>query len=273
MMAKQLTPVFDYSAMAPDSKGKLIWYAAEINRQAATHVEAGLEMGRLLSEARELVGESKFKEWVRRECGHAVSSAYRYISAYENFGASPNLRLIELSAMYVLAKNEDAKKRAFKLANKGTRITHDIAKQLVADAKEDVIEPDEESEEIIDVETEVSTESEPEIVVDSESVPATVKQSLMVETPTDYGICPNCKGKKWTADEFGATCAKCSHPHGEPLGDVDDDVLKTLLSKTVKTVEALMRCGDDVHSVKPVDWHAEFMAMCKRQLALVRGGK
>jgi hypothetical protein len=88
----------------------------------------------------------------------------------------------------------------------------------------------------------------------------------------DYGQCPNCAGKKWDKGEAGVTCAKCKHPHGEPTGGVDVDRIATQRSKTVKTVEALIRAFDDLNllSARPKD-HAHAIATCKILLNQAKG--
>lgn len=130
-MSKELAAqVFDYSALSKDAKGKLIYLAGEIRKQSKAHASSGLELGRLFAESRGLLGES-FKTWVERESWHSVRSAYNYILAWENFGDCANLHNIELSAMYELAKNEKAKNKALKLAEKGVKVTHAMAKELV----------------------------------------------------------------------------------------------------------------------------------------------
>lgn len=90
----------------------------------------------------------------------------------------------------------------------------------------------------------------------------------------DYGKCPNCAGTKWDEDEDGVSCVKCHHPHGEPLGDVDDDRLKTQRQKTVKTVEALMRAFDDLQvMLGRKALHDESISACKRLLTIAKGWK
>jgi len=81
----------------------------------------------------------------------------------------------------------------------------------------------------------------------------------------DYGKCPNCAGTKWTEDKEGVSCARCNHPHGEPTGGPDEDRVGTQRSKTVKTVEALMRAFGDLNRLlpKPKD-HDEAIGHCKR---------
>jgi hypothetical protein len=87
------------------------------------------------------------------------------------------------------------------------------------------------------------------------------------------GKCPNCAGTRWTQDEFGATCAKCHHPHGEARGDADEDRVDTQRSKTVKTVEALMRAFDDLNMLLAKPDHPDAIAQCKFLLTIARAWK
>lgn len=89
----------------------------------------------------------------------------------------------------------------------------------------------------------------------------------------DYGTCPNCQGKKWDADEFGVSCSKCHHPHGEPVGNADEGKLGTQRAKTVKTIEALMRAFYDLNRMAARAEHAEAIASCKSLLTTAKGWK
>jgi len=89
----------------------------------------------------------------------------------------------------------------------------------------------------------------------------------------DYGKCPNCAGGKWTEGEEGVVCSKCSHPHGEPAGDTDEDRLKTQRQKTIKTVEAAVRAFDDLQLMRARAEHDEAVTGCKRLLAIAKGWK
>lgn len=89
----------------------------------------------------------------------------------------------------------------------------------------------------------------------------------------DYGKCPSCAGTKWKSDESGVSCAKCNHPHGEPVGDVDGDRVSVQRSKTVKTVEALMRAFDDLNLLLPKPAHGPAIASCKSLLSTAKGWK
>lgn len=219
-MSKSLA-TFDYSLIDKDTKGKLIWYGAEIKKQATRHVEAGLSAGKLLREARELCGEKPFRDWAPSEAGCSVRTAYNYISAYESFGECANFAHIELSAMYVLTKNNGARKAALKLAAKGTSVTHEMAKELVSQHTKQAEQPSETGET-----TPAPTGSANDGAAGENGNgggTARGRVSSAPATETDYGQCPNCAGTKWDEDGEGVACAKCSHPHGEAVGDIDPD--------------------------------------------------
>lgn len=85
--------------------------------------------------------------------------------------------------------------------------------------------------------------------------------------------CPVCAGKKWVKSPDGAICAKCSHPHGEPAGEVDNSHLATQRSKTVKTAESLMRAFDDLQAMLAKPYHDDVIETCKCLLEKARGWK
>ena len=252
---------FDYSLVAKDVKGKLLCHAAEIRKHGESHVKAGIELGRCLSDARALLdNETTFKSWVEIECGFSRRSAYNYITAFEDFGACATVAHIELSAMYVLTKSDRAKTKALKLADKGVHVTQSMAKQLVSECsgKDDRKDAPARTAEEQDRRPPRSGTEKP--AVDSEIVPAEDR-------------CPNCAGTKWTDDQFGKSCAMCQHPYGEPAGEVDDDRIGVQRSKTVKTAEALLRAFDDLQLLLAHDNHEEAVRLCKAVLKLAKGWK
>lgn len=104
--------------------------------------------------------------------------------------------------------------------------------------------------------------------------PSTGQSGSDTDNPVDLGICPNCGGKKWTQDEFGASCAKCNHPHGEPVGDQDEQRVGVERSKAIKTVEALMRSVCDLGRLLPKPKEqAHLIAQCKLILTELRAWK
>jgi len=104
--------------------------------------------------------------------------------------------------------------------------------------------------------------------------PSTGQSGSDTDNPVDLGICPNCGGKKWTQDEFGASCAKCNHPHGEPVGDQDEQRIGVERSKAIKTVEALMRSVCDLGRLLPKPKEqAHLIVQCKLILTELRAWK
>ncbi len=97
--------------------------------------------------------------------------------------------------------------------------------------------------------------------------------SVVTPPPVDYGKCPNCLGTKWKEDDDGMVCAKCLHPHGEPVGDVDDKQLATQRAKTIKTGEALMRAFDDLQTMKAKSHHEATIDDCKALIKIAKEWK
>ncbi len=258
-MAKAITAKrFDYSVVDKDAKSKLIWYAAEIGKQQVAHATAGLEMGRMLAEARELCSDKPFVAWVETECGCSVSTAYRYMDAHREFGDFPTVGKIELGAMYALTKNKSAKAKAIKLADKGVVVTQSMAKKLVKESKPKP--PPDSPDDAPEPEDEAEPDSEPE-------TPQTEPES---PEQADLGTCPNCGKAKWTKDGDWMVCAKCNHTHGEPAGDVDEDRIKTQRQKTVKTAEALLRAFDDLQLMKARLEYDEAILRSKQLLQIAK---
>ena len=135
-MGKDIVPVdFDYDLVEDDIRGKLIWFEGEIKKITLVHVNSGLALGELLTQAHELLDNKRlFQEWVEGKFGISVRSAYNHMLAHREFSGCATVSQIELGAMYVLAKNERAKKKALKYADRGVVVTQKMAKQLVKEA-------------------------------------------------------------------------------------------------------------------------------------------
>lgn len=235
-MRRELKKSFDYSVVEKDTKGKLIWYATEIQKQGKAHVESGLEIGRLLSESREFLDGESFKTWVERECGCSIRSAYRYISAFENFGDCATVAHIELSAMYELAKNDCAKKAALRMAKDGKTVTQQIAKELVTKHSE-------------------SHRNNGKSVASQPSVdPFDVDPFEEEESARDQ-----------EPEEGGEDRSQAEVAPPADSSDPEKD-FRTQQSKTVKTVEALMRAFDDLQRLRKHKAHTNAITACKNLL-------
>lgn len=248
---------FDYSALDKDTKSKLIWFANEICKSAQSHAKAGLEMGRMLVEARELCKTKKdFEAWVAAECRCSARSAYNYISAHVHFGSCATVAQIELGAMYALTTSVIAKNRAIKLADKGITVTQAMAKKLVKDAK-----PKKPPKTPPKASGSDSTTDAPEVAVTVANEPGT-------------GKCPNCGKTKWEEDEEGVfDCKACRHPWGEPAGDVDDNQFKLQKRKTIGYLEYAMRDVDTLNDLKSNPRRDEAIKAIQSALKIVKEWK
>lgn len=230
-MTKLSVTTFDYSQVSKEEKGKLVYYAAEIRKAKKSHAEAIIETGKLLAEVQSVMsnhGSGTFCEWVDLECGFGKSTAYRYIDAFEAFKDCPNLGQMDPSAMYLLAKNDDAKKAAIKMATKNTPVTHAVAKGLVAEAKE---------REPATPKPKLTPTAPPKNVVDTGDIPEAFGEPN--PTPDEScEPCPNCGGTEWKEDFDGIACAKCFHPQGESLGDADDSIELPAWANSRQSVDA-----------------------------------
>ena len=91
--------------------------------------------------------EGRFLPWVKERCGFSKVTAYKYMSAFREFGKCSHYELFDSSAMYLLSSDkspEEASERAMELAAEGKPITLAVARELVREASG---EPDEEEEE------------------------------------------------------------------------------------------------------------------------------
>mgnify|MGYP003147960726 CR=1 FL=1 len=134
-MEKELTnPAFDYSQVSEDDAGKLNYFEGQLIASRKRVAQEVISHGEILHGVQQLLADYSsgvFVAWLA-SVGIGTSSAYNAIDAFVEFGSLENL---EVSAMYALAKNERAKKRAMKLADRGTKVTHKMAKTLIDNYK------------------------------------------------------------------------------------------------------------------------------------------
>ena len=281
-MANKLTVAkFNYDQIEDkEVRGKLIYGEGQVAKLKASVANSVLALGEQLCEIRDVVAKQHsriFLEWVE-SCGIGRSSAYRYMAAWEKFGKLPNLGSFEDSAMYLLSQENtppEAFDEAQGLAKRGVQVTLTIAKELADKYKPKpprLAAPKIEEGEFTVVTT--ATEAPQE---DSPQAPAPPAPQKKGKAPPGDVPCPNCANRKWTDGDDGWACSKCHHPHGEPVGDRDDDEvvderITTKKAKTRKTIEALMREFDDLGVLVPnPKEHADAIAMCKIMLNKLKG--
>ena len=137
-MATEITnTIYDYSNVSADDKAKLISFEGELARSRKRVASELIKHGEVLHGAQQLLASyngGEFGAWLEAQ-GLSRRSAYNAISAYVEFGACANLHNVEVSAMYELAKNEKAKKKALELVDKGIKVTHAMAKHLIEECE------------------------------------------------------------------------------------------------------------------------------------------
>ena len=142
-MSRAITnQVFDYSQVSGDDKAKLIYFEGQLFKSRKRVADEIIKHGEILHGVQQVLANYSsgvFCEWLDAS-GTSSSSAYRAIDAYQSFDGFSQLGNLEVSAMYALAKNVGARKKAMRLANKGVKVTHAIAKQLIADCEPSPLE-------------------------------------------------------------------------------------------------------------------------------------
>ena len=289
MVSKALTVRFDYTTVGKEEKGKLIYLAGEIKKANSSHLKFGIAVGEAVAKAHALLAcdgkDGQFSAWVEAECGFGRTTAYKYMQVWDAFNDCEVIDQFDLSALQTLSAPkapEKARIEAVKLAKKGEHITNDRSKELCDQFREKPA-PNPKNNGVVVHNVNNSNDHDASVT----GTPSTSKASPPVlpsvgtvnrtdegsqgsggagECPKeDYGKCPNCAGTKWTEDiECGVVCSRCSHPHGEPAGEVDDQRKTDARSKTIKTAEALMRAFDDLNLLAshPKE-HANAILQCK----------
>jgi hypothetical protein len=224
---------FDYEELEPDDFKKIKRAESKLNSSRKRAAAEVICHGEVLADVQSALANysgGAFVSWLESQ-GISNRSAYNFIDAYKAFGSFANLQNIEASAMYALAKNDKAKKKALKLADDGTKVTNQIAKQLI----------------------EASPPPKPKAPPKADPPPkaappkpAPPKQQPDVEPDSfeDYEDVDD--------DE----------PETEEEESADETRIKYQKVKTRKTAEALMRAVDDLHELVPdqrrqkpmIDW-------------------
>lgn len=120
-------------------------HAVRIDKAKVGIVKNVLVIGAELTKAHDKLahaGNGVFCRWVEERCGFAISSAYNYMNASEMFGPGkvfPKFgKTLDDSTMFLLAKPSTPKQaldEALSRAESGEKITHKIAKEIVAERR------------------------------------------------------------------------------------------------------------------------------------------
>ena len=235
------------TALSKSAEKQLQECLDEIDRHKTALAEGVVGIGRALTTAKELMPKGDFKDWVENNCRFARTTAYRYMEAFAAFGKFQKLDHFDDTALYVLSKCEPAAKKAKEMATRGKRITQEIAKELVTEARENT------------------------------SQNGAVSQNVTRETDPDTPTftCPNCNG---TETDDDGDCAKCHEPAAavepdpEPEGGYEPHEARKPLDKLFKSLGDAARSCKDAQKILPNCVHLAdcFAAIDTASLALHR---
>lgn len=244
------------------------WRLAQ--KAAGDAVERAILTGELLGKWKELLPHGKFEVFVEKHFEGSLRTARLYMQAAKGLKSLPKRQsntvlLTEDSLAGLIGRL----KKGDKISAKGKPggVTASLATEPASDGPASDEAADSSGED-------ASTEAQGRTPQETGSRPP--RSGTDKPGTTDYGKCPNCAGVRWDVDEFGASCAKCHHPHGEPAEDKDEgeDRAGILRSKSVKTCEALMRCFGDLHLLCPkAGSYKQSIDLCKTLLKTAQGWK
>lgn len=98
-------------------------------------VSGVITIGRALAEAHDSLEKGEFVEFVESDCDLSKTTAYAYIKSFRTFGMYGRVEHFESTALLVLATCPEAAAKAKKIADRGNKVTHKQAKELVKEIK------------------------------------------------------------------------------------------------------------------------------------------
>lgn len=193
-MTQTLTTGFDYNLVSKELASKLRYFEGALLTADRDHVKAIWVVGETLYLAQQELAHchnGMFQKWVEATRPYCIKTAHNYINAWLAFKDCVNFTQIEPSAMYLLASNDDAKRAALKLAKGGQRITHKMARELIAEtvssesvfAEPDVVVSPATAKMVAAVKADAPESHAVKVAVKTEPV---VKDSPVVKVPTAF---------------------------------------------------------------------------------------
>jgi hypothetical protein len=241
---------------------------------AANAIERALLAGELLFKWKELLPHGQFEAFVEKHFDGSLSTAQVYMKAVKGLRALPKAQqnaLLStedsLNGLISRLKKDDSPKIGGPIGHAAKSIS-EKGKPGGADSAASSRQTPVSSGPVAGEAADSSGEDERTDSEGSEPVKETdPRPPRSGKDKPGTGTCPCCAGKKWSQDEFGFTCAKCHHPWGEPADrqpEEQQDRPGELRAKTIKTVEALMRCLDDLNIIIPkAGSHKQSIDLCK----------
>jgi hypothetical protein len=132
--------LFDYGTLDSETRIVVQQRTGEIKDLVRTTAENIMQIGEKLLEVQVKLGSGQFDAWLESEFSWSRRTAYNFISVHKQFQGRANFAQMEIatSALYLLAAPSTpagAVDEALERADKGERISHGMAKEIVAEHK------------------------------------------------------------------------------------------------------------------------------------------
>jgi hypothetical protein len=125
---------FDYALVPAADRDWLVEQTGTVHRLCRQTAEGLLRAGAVLAAVRRRLPRRQFKAWLRDRTPFSRSNAYRLMAAAAEFDLS-QIGTLDPSALYLLAEPScppEARALALQYARAGTRVTHALAREVVA---------------------------------------------------------------------------------------------------------------------------------------------
>jgi len=133
-LVKETEAPFEYLGITdPKQKAALVDATRALRNRIERATQNIIEIGKRLTEVKEMLGHGKFLPWLEKEFGMSDQTAQNFMNVFKRFGQIPNGLEFQSKALYLLASPstpDEAREEAVELASKGEKITHKKAKEI-----------------------------------------------------------------------------------------------------------------------------------------------
>lgn len=218
--------LFDYSALDTSTRIFVEERTTEIKSLIKRSAQDIIEIGGKLTEVKERLGHGRFGAWLAAEFEWTQQTAVTFMRVHGKFKNFLNLEGFAPSALYLFASPstpEEAVQEAIDRAQDGERITHTIAKEIVAQYKEPVFVPTQEWKELSPVVASQDTATDDGGNEDDE-----IERTWRFDPYTQAAYCKYCYDthSDWEISgnhlEQVWFCERCEHYSADALLDITD---------------------------------------------------
>lgn len=135
--AEQLA--FDYAVLDADTRMYVYEREQAIHRAARRSAKDIVEIGQLLTEAKDKLKHGQFRKWIDKCFGWSYEHAVNFMRVYQHFkNVNFTDLIIDISALFVIAApraSQPVREEVIRRAEAGEKITYGVAKQVLEEEK------------------------------------------------------------------------------------------------------------------------------------------